>query len=40
MQVDSGVPFVGSTLAEFVARDCKRIIALEYEYISNRLDSG
>ena len=40
MQVDSGVPFVGSTLAEFVAKDCKRIIALEYEYISDRLGTG
>ena len=36
--VDSGIPFIGKTLAEFVAKDCKRIIADEYEYISGRLD--
>ena len=35
--VDCGIPFVGKTLAEFVAKDCKRIIADEYEYISDRL---
>lgn len=36
--VDSGIPFVGKTLAEFVGKDCKRVIAEEYEYISDRLD--
>jgi hypothetical protein len=35
---DSGIPFIGKTLADFVAKDCKRIIADEYEYISDRLD--
>lgn len=35
--VDCGIPFVGKTLAEFVAKDCKRIVADEYEYISDRL---
>lgn len=40
MTVDSGIPFVGKALAEFVAKDCKRIIANEYEYISDRLESG
>ena len=40
MAVDSGIPFVGKTLAEFVAKDCKRIIADEYEYISDRLGSA
>ena len=35
--VDSGIPFIGKTLADFVAKDCKRIIAGEYEYISDRL---
>ena len=39
MTVDSGIPFVGKTLAEFVGKDCKRIIAEEYEYISDRLGS-
>lgn len=37
IRVDSGIPFVGKTLAEFVAQDCKRIIAREYDYISERL---
>jgi hypothetical protein len=37
IRVDSGIPFVGKTLAEFVAQDCKRIIAAEYDYISERL---
>ena len=39
MSVDCGIPFVGKTLAEFVMKDCKRIIADEYKYISNYLDS-
>lgn len=38
--VDCGIPFVGKTLAEFIAADCKRLIALEYDYITNRLGSG
>lgn len=40
MDVESGIPFVGKTLAEFVAKDCKRIIKGEYEFISERLDSS
>ena len=40
MTVDSGIPFVGKTLAEFVAKDCKRIIRSEYEHISDRLSRG
>lgn len=40
MAVDCGIPFVGKTLAEFVAKDCKRIIADEYQYISDRLGHG
>jgi len=36
--VDSGIPFVGKTLADFVAKDCKRIIADEYRYISDRFE--
>jgi hypothetical protein len=35
--VDCGIPFVGSSLAEFVASDCERLIAEEYDYISERL---
>ena len=38
--VDCGIPFVGKTLAEFVAADCKRLIALEYEFIKERLASA
>ncbi len=38
LTVDSGIPFVGKTLAEFVAADCKRLIAREYEYLTARLD--
>ena len=40
MTIECGIPFVGKTLAEFVAIDCKRLIADEYDYISERLDSG
>jgi hypothetical protein len=36
--VDCGIPFVGKTLAEYVAMDCERIIAEEYEYICDRLE--
>lgn len=39
MTVDSGIPFVGKTLAEFVGKDCKRIIAEEFDFISDRLRS-
>ena len=37
LTVDSGIPFVGKTLAEFVAKDCKRLVADEYQYITERL---
>lgn len=37
LDVSSGIPFVGKTLAEFVAKDCKRILADEYGYITKRL---
>ncbi len=37
MVVDSRIPFVGKTLAEFVAKDCKRLIAMEYRYLTSRL---
>ena len=40
LEIDCGIPFVGSTLAEFVARDCERLIADEYEYICRRLGSA
>ncbi len=36
--IDCGIPFVGKTLAEFVALDCKRLIANEYDYIRGRLE--
>ena len=39
MTIDSGIPFVGKTLAEFVGKDCKRLIAEEYDYITERLDA-
>jgi hypothetical protein len=35
--VDCGIPFIGSSLAEFVASDCERLIAEEYDYICDRL---
>ena len=38
--VDCGIPFIGKTLAEYVAHDCKRIMGDEYEYLSERLDSA
>lgn len=37
LDVDCGIPFVGKTLAEFVAVDCKRLLAMEYNYITDRL---
>ena len=37
MNVECGIPFVGKTLAEFVAADCKRLIKDEYEYLTDRL---
>lgn len=37
MTIECGIPFIGKTLAEFVALDCKRLIANEYEHISERL---
>jgi hypothetical protein len=39
LDVECGIPFVGKTLAEFVAVDCKRLIADEYRFISDRLGS-
>ncbi len=39
LTVECGIPFVGKTLAEFVATDCKRLIRDEYEYITERLAS-
>lgn len=37
LTVECGIPFVGKTLAEFVAADCKRLVASEYEYLTDRL---
>ena len=34
-----GIPFIGKALAEFVAADCERLIAEEYDYITERLDA-
>lgn len=38
--IDCSIPFVGNTLAEFVAADCKRLIDAEYKYITDRLASA
>ena len=38
LSVDCGIPFVGKTLADFVGKDCKRLIADEFEFITERLD--
>ena len=40
IDIDCGIPFVGKTLAEFVAKDCERLVAEEYDYICERLASG
>ena len=40
IDIDCGIPFVGSTLAEFVAKDCERLVADEYDYICRRLGSA
>ena len=40
VEIACGIPFVGNTLAEFVAKDCARLIAEEYEYLCRRLDSA
>ncbi len=37
MSIDCGIPFVGGTLVNLIARDCERLIAEEYEYITERL---
>ena len=39
IDIDCGIPFVGKTLAEFVAKDCERLVAEEYDYICERLAS-
>ena len=36
--VDCGIPFIGKTLAEYVANDCLRVMGDEFEYLSDRLD--
>lgn len=40
LTIESSIPFVGKTLAEFVAKDCKRLVADEYQYITRRLAGG
>ena len=40
IDIDCGVPFIGGTLAEYVAKDCERLVAEEYDYICERLQSG
>jgi hypothetical protein len=40
IDIDCGIPFVGKTLAEFVAKDCERLVAEEYDYICERLGSN
>jgi hypothetical protein len=40
LSVDCGIPFVGKTLAEFIGKDCKRLIADEFDYITERLDNA
>ena len=37
--IDCSIPFIGKTLAEYIAADCKRLIGAEYKYITNRLAS-
>ena len=37
IDIDCGIPFVGRTLVEFVAKDCERLVAEEYDYICERL---
>ncbi|MBT8090962.1 MAG: DUF2505 domain-containing protein, partial [Gammaproteobacteria bacterium] len=38
--IECGIPFVGKSLAGFVAADCKRLIDAEYKYITGRLASA
>jgi len=40
LDVKCSIPFVGKTLAVFVAADCERLIADEYEYLTGRLGWG
>lgn len=39
IDVSCGIPFVGKTLAQFVAADCERLVAEEYDYIKALLDA-
>ena len=40
VSINCGIPFVGKTLVDLVGRDCERLIADEYEYITERLASA
>lgn len=37
LDVSCSIPFLGKALAEFVAADCKLLVAEEYDYITDRL---
>lgn len=40
LSVDCRIPFVGKTMADFIGKDCKRLIADEFDYITDLLDSA
>ena len=40
LSIDCGIPFVGKALVDLIARDCERLIAYEYDYITERLASA
>ncbi len=40
VSINCGIPFIGKALVDLVARDCERLIADEYEYITERLASA
>jgi hypothetical protein len=37
ISIESGMPFIGNTLCEFVAKDCMRLVEEEFEYLSELL---
>jgi hypothetical protein len=40
LAIECSIPLVGRTLAEFIGKDCKRLVADEYKYITQRLAGG
>lgn len=38
LTIDCGIPVVGKKLEQFVARDCRRLIAAEHKYLTTHLD--